>query len=68
VTRRYSAKETSRQAKAKRDVALERGEFRYPSEARVAAASPTSFPVKAEDAETRRLIDEALARRGPNRV
>lgn len=50
-------------ARERRAFALERNEFRYPSEKRTAAAGATSFPLKAEDPEVRRLIDEALARR-----
>lgn len=50
-------------AKAKRARALERNEFRTPSEPRVAPDGATSAPIKAEDPETRRLIDEAIARR-----
>jgi hypothetical protein len=61
LTRRYSASETSRRAKAKRDKALERGEFRAPSEARVAPSGATSFPIKAEDEAIRALIDAKLA-------
>lgn len=53
----------ARKARARRYVAMSRPEFRTPSEPRVVAASPVSFPVKAEDPELRRMIDEALARR-----
>lgn len=52
-------------AKARRQTALERNEFRYPSEPRVPADSATSFPVKAEDPELRKMIDDAIARRAP---
>lgn len=55
--------EVMRRAKAKRDTALARTEFRYPSEARIAPSGATSAPIKAEDPETRRLINEALAKR-----
>ena len=64
MSRRYSAGETERMARAKRDKALARGEIRGPTEPRTAAAGPTSFAVKVDDPENRRLIDEALARRG----
>lgn len=50
-------------AKAKRAHALERNEFRTPSEPRVAPDGATSAPIKAEDPEVRKMIDEALARR-----
>lgn len=63
MTRRYSANETMRKAKSKRELALARNEFRYPSEPRTAPDSATSFPIKAEDPALRRLIDEAIARR-----
>lgn len=63
MTRRYSASETARNAKAKRDMALERGEFRYPSALRAPAAGATSFSIKADDPETARLVAEYLAKR-----
>lgn len=50
-------------AKSRRATALERVELRFGTNERRSAAGPTSFPMKAEDAETRRMIDEALARR-----
>lgn len=56
--------ESQRRSKAKRDAALARTEFAYPSSPRVAAAGPTSFALKADDPNDRRLIDEALAKRG----
>lgn len=49
-------------AKVRRAIALERVEFKYPSEPRKAAAGATSFPLKAEDPNLRAIIDEALAR------
>ena len=55
--------ESIRIAKGKRDTALKREELRGPSEPRVSAAGPTSMAVKLEDPETRRIIDEALAKR-----
>lgn len=50
---------------ANRAIALSRPELRQPGDgfARKAAASPVSAPVKETDPETRRLIDEALAKR-----
>ena len=67
MTRNHRAKEILKIAKAKRASALERTEFRYPSEARVSAAGATSFPVKAIDDETARLIAEYVDKRGANR-
>lgn len=55
--------ERVRRTKARRADALARIELREPSSPRVAPAAPTSFPIKAEDPEVRRMIDEALARR-----
>ena len=55
-------------AKGKREDALGRLEFRYPSEPRAAAAGATSFPVKADDPAIRKMIDEALALRKPGAV
>ena len=63
MTRRLSASESFRKAKAKRDLAIERGEFRYPSAPRASAESPTSFPLKMPDPETARLVAEFLAKR-----
>lgn len=53
-----------KKAKARRATALERNEFRVPSEPRTAPAGATSFPIKAEDPALRRMIDEAVAKRG----
>jgi hypothetical protein len=53
----------ARKAKARRHVAMARPEFRSASAPRVPAASPVSFPIKVEDPELRRLIDEAIAQR-----
>jgi hypothetical protein len=47
----------------KRQEALERFAFRLPSVPREPPAGVTSFPLKAEDPETRRLIDAAIAAR-----
>jgi hypothetical protein len=63
MPRNHRAKEIAKIARAKRDSALERAEFRYPSEARVAAASPTSFAVKAEDPATQAMIADFLEKR-----
>lgn len=63
MTRRYSASETARRAKAKREAALARPEIMLSTEGRQSAAGPVSFPVKVDDPENRRLIEEALARR-----
>jgi len=64
MPRNMRANENMKRSKAKRDAALARVEIGYPTEPRVSAAGPTSFPVKADDVNDRRLIDEALARRG----
>lgn len=63
MPRDMRADENRKRAKARRDFALERNEFRYPSEPRIAPDGPTSFPLKADNIDDRRLIDEALARR-----
>ena len=67
MPRNHKAKEILRIAKAKRRSALERNEFKYPSEARVSADGATSFPIKAVDDETARLIAEYVDKRGANR-
>ncbi len=64
MTRHHKAKEILKIAQAKRQSALERNEFKYPSEARVSAASPTSFAVKAADPELSRMVSDFLAKRG----
>lgn len=51
-------------AKLKRADALDRPEIRGPSVPRRAAAGVTSAALKVEDPDVRRMIDEALARRG----
>lgn len=48
---------------AKRDIAMGRSELRHPSSPREAPDGPVSFPSKAVDDDTRRMIDEAVARR-----
>ena len=68
MSRRYSASEKAKRVRARQDFALERKELRQPSEPRTMPAGPTSFPLKAEDEATRRLIDEALAKREANRL
>lgn len=67
MPRNITHRENKMRATAKRDSALARNEFRYPSEPRKAAASATSFPVKAVDPTARALIDEFLAKNGPRR-
>lgn len=47
----------------RRAFALARNEFREPSAPRKSPAGIISAPIKVEDAATRKLIDEALARR-----
>ena len=63
MPRNHKAKEILRIAKAKRQSALERNEFRYPSEARIAAAGVTSFSIKDRDPEVSRMVAEFLAKR-----
>lgn len=62
MTRRQSASETMRQAKAKRNLTLARGELRQESTPRISAAGPTSAPLKVVDDALRKMIDEALAK------
>mgnify|MGYP001562615510 CR=1 FL=1 len=63
MPRDMSARDNERRARAKRQAALERIEFKYPSAPRRSAAGVTSLAIKAEDPAIRRMIDEALARR-----
>lgn len=63
MTRNIGARRKTNVAKVRRATALERNEFRYPSEPRTAPAGATSFPVKATSESDRKLIDEALAAR-----
>lgn len=50
--------------RARRNAAMARPELRTADTfARASAASPTSAPIKVQDEETRRLIDDALKRR-----
>jgi hypothetical protein len=58
-----ATKADPRLARLRRDTALLRAELRGPSEARVSPAGLTSFPIKAEDPETKRMVEEFLARR-----
>ena len=64
MPRNHRAKEILKIAQAKRQSALERNEFKYPSEARVSAAGATSFSIKDVDPETSRMIADFLAKRG----
>jgi len=63
MPRDYRAAENTKMAKAKRSRALGRPEMLQPSTPRVAAAGVTSMAVKADDPDTRRIINEALARK-----
>lgn len=64
MPRDLSSRENERRAKAKRQSALERTEFKYPSAPRLPAAGVTSLAIKAPiDPAVRRMIDEAIARR-----
>ena len=64
MPRDLNARENEKRAKAKRQRALDRGEFRGPSQSRAPTTAPTSFPLKAPvDAATHRMIDEEIARR-----
>lgn len=51
-----------RVAKERRARAIARGELRSPTSPRVSSSGVTSFAVKAEDPETRAMIDAFLAR------
>lgn len=63
MPRNMNRKESLRNAKAKRDAALERVEIGLPTAPRESAGGVTSMATKIEDPEIRRLIDEALARK-----
>jgi len=52
-----------RGTRARFAAALARPELRQPTSPRVAPQSPTSMPVKADDPELRRMIDEAIVRK-----
>lgn len=56
-------KSDHRLARMRRDKALSRNELRAGTEARISPAGVTSAAIKAEDPETRRMIDEFMARR-----
>lgn len=64
MSRSARSKDNAMIAQARRLRALERPEFREPSEPRRSADGATSFPVKAVDGETSRLVEEFLAKRG----
>ncbi len=53
-----------KQARTKREYALQREELRGPSVPRASAAGPVSMGVKIVDPEVRAMIDAALAKRG----
>jgi hypothetical protein len=57
-------KSDPRLARLRRETALDRAELRGPSTPRQAPAGVTSFPVKVPDTETKRMVEEFLARRG----
>jgi hypothetical protein len=63
---RANPKRALLERKMRYQLALDRPELRIATTPRRPAASPTSFPIKAEDPDTRRIIDEALARRQPS--
>lgn len=63
MPRDYRARENQKRAQAKRQTALDRPELLQPTTPRRSAAGPTSMAIKDEDPATRRMIDEALARR-----
>lgn len=52
-----------RTIRARRDGAMARPELRLESEKRESPAGATSFPVKASDPETERLVREFMERR-----
>jgi hypothetical protein len=61
MPRDLRAAENQKRARARREGALARAEFKYPSAPRTAPAGATSFPVKAEDPATRAAIDAFLS-------
>lgn len=63
MPRRRTFSEKQREMRALRAAALARPELRVPAAPRVSATGVTSAPLKVTDEETRRLVDEALARR-----
>lgn len=66
MPRDLRATNNMKMAKLKRERAMMRPEILQPSTPRTPASGVTSMAVKAEDPETRRMIDEALARRSAN--
>jgi hypothetical protein len=63
VSKGLNARETQKRASARREGALARAEFRYPSSPREAPASPTSFPVKKVDAAAQAAIEAFLSQK-----
>jgi hypothetical protein len=59
----HPRKTDPRIARVRRDIALARAEIRGPSEPRVSPVGLTSFPIKVEDPETKRMVAEFIARR-----
>lgn len=64
MPRDIRASENRKKAAAARSNALARVELGQPTVPRVSAAGATSMAVKAEDIGLRKMIDEALAKRG----
>ncbi len=64
MTKRRSAHDTDRHAKAKRSTALSRVELGQPTTPRAPAAGVTSMAVKVQDDATRKMIDVAVAKCG----
>lgn len=67
MPRDLKAHENQKRARARREGALARREFAYPSEPRQPATGPTSFPVKKIDAAAEIAIAEFLARQRGDR-
>ena len=65
MSKSLKAHQVQRRAAARREGALARAEFRYPSSPREAPASPTSFPVKKINIADQAAIAEFLAKRVP---
>lgn len=63
MPRDLRANENQRRARARREGALARAEFRYPSSPRQAPTSPTSFPVKKADPAAQAAIEAFLSRK-----
>jgi hypothetical protein len=64
MTKRLSAGQGERRAKARREFALARPEMLQPSSPRAPAAGPTSMAVKVEDPAVADMVAAFLARRG----